>query len=125
MRARTTWSRSGCSELLLLPLSATEQRQYEQVCQDVNDTAGKHDHTETLRRRKIGERENGKASGENHVRIDDPAPLFFARGHPRWPAFLSVALRTANTKNKVNHRVDRDADADIGGRRRDDVHRHM
>src|SRR6266700_184503 len=125
MRARTVWSLSGCRGSLLFPLSATEQRQYKQVCQDVDDQPSEHDHTETLRRRKIGEHENGKARGEDHVRVDNPAPLFFASGHPSWPAFLSIASRAANAKDKMNHRVDGYADANVRGRRRDDIHRYM
>src|SRR5438094_2598057 len=110
--------------LLPFPLSAAEQWQDEQVCEDVNDTTGEHHQTEPLRRWKIGQHENGKTGGEDHVGIDNAAPLILARSHPGCPAFLSVALRAANPENKMDHRVDRDPDADIGGWRGEHIHRH-
>src|SRR5438552_8872002 len=110
--------------LLLFPLGAAEQWQDEQVRQDVNDTAGEHHQTEPLRRWKIGQHENSKTGGEDHVGINNAAPLFLASGHPGCPAFLSVTLRAANPENKMDHRVDRDPDADIGGWRGDHIHRH-
>src|SRR5205814_860145 len=48
--------------LLLFPLGAAEQRQDEQVCQDVNDTAGEHHQNEPLRWLKIGQHEHGETS---------------------------------------------------------------
>src|SRR6266567_4378465 len=125
--ARWPHSQDGCAtsesesptaiSLFPFPLGAAEQRQDEQVCQNVNDTTGEHHQTEPLRRRKIGQHENGKNGGDDHVRIDNTTPLFFACSHPGCPAFLSVALRAANPENKMDHRIDRDSDADIGSRR--------
>src|SRR5437667_5746154 len=106
-------------------MGTTEQGQDEQVCQDVDDTPGEDDETEALRRRKIGEQENGKARGDDHVRIDDAAPLFFAPKDPGRPAFLALALRAPDAKDKMNHRVDGDADADVCRWRGNDVYRHM
>src|SRR5258707_4280544 len=109
--------------LLLFPLGAAEQRQDEQVCQDINGTSGEHDQTEALRRWKIGQHENGKTSGDDYVGIDNATPLFLACFHPGVPVFLSIALRAANPEDKMDHRVDRDPDADIASRRRNHVHR--
>jgi hypothetical protein len=92
---------SKCFRLTFFQLRAAEERQDEQICQNIDDTTGQHHQTETLRRRKIRKHENGKACGNDHVRIDDPAPLFFAGGNPGLPAFLSVALRPADAKDKV------------------------
>src|SRR5438067_12432500 len=87
--------------LLPFPVSATEQWQDEQVCQDVNDTTGEHHQTEPLRRWKNGQHENGKTGCEDHVGIDHVAALFLPPSHPVRPAFLSVALRAAKLQHKV------------------------
>ena len=55
--------------LSLFQLRAAEQRQDEQVCQDVDDATGKDDETEALGRRKIGQYEDGKASGEDRKSV--------------------------------------------------------
>src|SRR5437764_2229345 len=111
--------------LILFPLRASQERQHEQISQNIDDTPGQNNQTKTLCWRKIRQDENGKAGGNDHVRIDDPAPLFFARRHPSGPPFFSVALRATNTKNKMNHRINRNTNADVRSWRRDDIHRYM
>src|SRR6266702_6018154 len=94
---------AAASSNALFQWRATEQRQYKQICQDIDDAASKNDQAEALRRWKIRQHENGEAGGDDYIRINNPAPLFFARRHPRSPTFFSVALRAADAEDEMNH----------------------
>jgi hypothetical protein len=57
----------GVSSIALFQLSGAEQRQYEKVCQNVDDAAPEDYDAETLGRRKIRQDENGETGGDNHI----------------------------------------------------------
>src|SRR6266496_3490093 len=116
---------TGASSNALFQRRATEQWQDKKICEDIDDASRQDHKAETLRRRKIRQHKDSKSCGDDHVGINNSAPLFFASNYPGVPAFLSVALRSTDPENEMNHRIDRNADADVRGRRRDNVHRHM
>ena len=93
--------------------------------QNVDDAASQDNQTEPLRRRKIREEEDSETSRDNDIGVNYTAPLFFARSNPCWPAFCAIRFGAPNAKDKMNHGIDCDADADVSGRRRDHVHGDM
>src|SRR3954452_6138665 len=120
----STWVEDQTSPFSF-PLSGSKQGQDEKVCENIDDAARQDDRTKTLRWRKIRQNENGEASGNDDVGVNNAAPLLFPRSDPGSPSFFAVALGAADAKDQVNHGVDGDTDADISGGCRDHIHRNV
>src|SRR5437867_1944811 len=71
------------------------------------------DESETLGRREIEKNEDSETGSDDHIGIDDAAPLFLASGDPRAPAFLPVALGAGDTEHQMHHGIDRHSNADV------------
>ena len=83
----------AASSNALFQSRATEQRQNEKICQDIDDVSGEDYETETLRRRKIGERSQ-KAGPISELGVLHPrADWNLAKSSAQISSLISAAVR--------------------------------